>query len=444
MSIGSNARPIIEIIGDLHVSAYRWFGYYLVITKKNKKMILLKRFIYVLLAIALLLFAACEQKELFPCQTAGNVPVKVIIHWDNVPSNELVLPGSMTVHWYPEGGRLLASEMSAYGGLERLNANIYNAMCLDYNGNTKLAFRSNGFGEGFEVYNTQMNGLYNSHVPQLPGGEVTVAEAYPYQFYIDSRLQTVDLENVPPFDTVTVHFHPKNVLREFTFLVYDVKGAKRMLQNSGAISGMSGSYFPVNNELASSPSTILFQRVEAIKDGQTSSRWTDAQKQLFSLKNPNWASPDTLIGWTRDWITGQFVTFGPLDRNVHRFRLTVEAISKANNYYYGSWGYWNDKWENTVAAQIDSAMGKNGTLEEQLEWRQRNGGYDIVLYNDHRLVIPDSESQNGGVPDGGFIVNVDDWGEVIDVPVAGAVLRQRKNHRRSNPPSIPMLPYPDL
>ncbi|MDR0542080.1 MAG: fimbrillin family protein [Dysgonamonadaceae bacterium] len=379
-----------------------------------------KRLTSIVMIFVSLLFTACEQKELFPCPPAGNIPVNVMIHWDSVPANPLVLPNNMTVHWYPSKGSLLASDMGVYGGREWLSADQYKTICLDFNGNTNLAFRSNGTREDFEVYNIRMTGSYNSLVPPLPGGEITVAEAYPYRFYIDRRPQTVTTENVPAGDTVTVHFYPKNVLREFTFLVYDVIGARRMTRNGGAISGMSGSYFPADNQLATYPSTILFQRVDTVKNGQTSPRWTDEQKRLFARKDPNWANPDTLVGWTRDWVTGQFVTFGPLDRQNHRFRLTVEAVSESNNHYHGSWGYWHGEWENTVAAQIDSAMGKNGTLEEQLAWRQRNGGYDIILYNDRRLVIPDVEITPGGIPDGGFIVNVSDWGDIIDVPVAGS------------------------
>ncbi|GHV58547.1 hypothetical protein FACS1894182_11210 [Bacteroidia bacterium] len=383
-------------------------------------MMKLKRFIYLLPVVVSLLCTACEQKELFLCPTMGDLPVNVIIHWDSVPDNQLVLPKNMTVHWYPGKGGFLSSNMGAYGGSEWLNVDIYKTMCLDFNRNTTLGFRSNGTYDDFEVYNIRTTGSYNSQVPQLPGGEVTVAEAYPYQFYIDRRPQTIETENVPVGDTVTVHFYPKNALREFTFLIYDVIGGKHMIKNGGAISGMSGSYFPANNQLATTPSTILFQRVEVIKDGQKSSRWTDDQKWLFTLKNRNWANSDTLVGWTRDWVTGQFVTFGPLDRNDHHFRLTVEAISKVNNYYHGEWGYYHGEWENTVAAQIDSAMGKNGTREEQIAWRQRNGGYDIVLYNDFRLVVPDGEGPAGGIPDGGFTVNVEDWGNMIDVPIAGS------------------------
>jgi hypothetical protein len=349
--------------------------------------------------------------DLDPCPSTGNIPINVVIHWDSI-GDLSTLPSGMTVHWYPaKGENIIASNMNVYGGREWLYTDVYNAMCLDFNGNVNLAFRSNGTYEDFEVYNIRSTGTYNSFVPQLPG-EVTVAEAYPYRLYIDSRKQTIDLEQPLSEDTVTVNFYPKDILREFSFLIYDVKGAEYITRNSGAISGMSGSYFPASGKLAASPSTILFSRVEAIKDGQNSPRWTDTEKALFAAKNPNWNSSDTLTGWTRDWITGKFVTFGPLNAKDHRFRLTVEAINTGNDYYYGAW-------ENTVAGQIDSAMGKKGTPEEQLAWRQRNGGYDIILFNDNRLTV--DRSNNTG--DGGFLVGIGDWGDIVNVPMPGSTAR---------------------
>ena len=367
-------------------------------------------------------FISCEHKDLYLCvpERSGNNTVNVVIHWDSVPSSQLRLPRNMTVHWYPEKGSLLSTDMGVHGGSETINGTTYDVMCMDFYGNANLAFRSDGTRKNFEVYNVRMNSTYNINVPQLPGGEATVAEASPNYFYIDSRSQSVCADSVPEGGVLTVHFYPKNVLREFTFMIYDVTGAKNMAVNSGAISGMSGSYFPASGNLAATPSTLLFQRVETIVNAQNSTRWTDAEKALFTAKNPNWASADTLKGWTRDWITGTFATFGPLNRSSNRFRLTVEAFSKANNAYHGAWGYWNGQWENTVASQIDSAMGKNGTLDEQLAWRQRNGGYDIILYNEHRLTVPDGDGGNGNNgSDGGFNVSVDDWGDIIDIPLAG-------------------------
>ena len=367
----------------------------------------------------LLSLFSCEQRELFlhTMTLSGNIPVNVVIQWDSVPMNELTLPKDMTVHWYPASSSIISSDLSVYGGMERLPADTFNVMCMDFNGTNTLAFRSNGTREDFEVYNTRMTGSYNLYVPQLPGGETTVAEAYPYQFYIDSSSQTIDTKNMLAGDTLTVYFHPKNVLREFTFLIHGVVGAKYMIRNSGAISGMSGSYFPESGALASTPSTLLFSRVEAIANAQTDSRWTEQEKELFAAKNPDWANPDTLTGWTRDWVRGKFVTFGPLNLKQYRFRLTVETFNQGSDPYFGSWGYWNGQWENTVAAQIDSAMGKTGTLEEQSAWRKRNGGYDIILYNDSRLVVDGSGERV--TADGGFTVNVNNWGEIIDVPVGG-------------------------
>ena len=382
----------------------------------------MKRINYILFTLAVICsFISCDHKDLEICThiRSGNNPVNVFIHWDSVPANELRLPRNMTVHWYPATGGLMSSDMGVYGGREMLNGTTYDVMCMDFYSNANLGFRSDGTRKDFEIYNVRMNSTYNINVPQLPGGETTVAEASPNYFYIDSRSQNICADSVPEGEDFTVHFYPKNVLREFTFLIYDVTGAKNMSVNSGAISGMSGSYYPASGNLAATPSTILFQGVETIVNAQNSSRWTNAEKALFAAKNPNWASADTLKGWTRDWITGKFASFGPLDRKSYRFRLTVEAFSKANNAYHGAWGYWNGQWENTVASQIDSAMGKNGTLAEQLAWRQRNGGYDIILYNDHRLTVPDGDGGSGsGSSDGGFNVSVDDWGDIIDIPLA--------------------------
>lgn len=392
----------------------------------------MKRLIYISTALLLLLINSCEQKELFFCPPMGDIPVNIMIHWDSVPINiytpvpvdKITMPGRMSVYWYPNRSALVTSNIDAYGGREFLDGDIYSTMTMDFNGNSNLAFRSNGTRADLEVYNIRMNNSYNTHVPQLPGGEYTVAEAYPYQWYIDNREQMVDLRNITPEDTLTVHFYPKNVLREFTFMIYDVQGAERMARNSGAISGMAGSFYPAGERLVT-PATILFNRIENIKDAQTSRRWTAEEKRLFALKNPNWENKDTLVGWTRDWIVGRFVTFGALNRKKYIFRLAVEAVSQANNYYSGSWGWWNGASEDAVAAQIDSAMGRNGSYAEQMAWRERNGGYDIILYNDHRLVIPDDETQ--GTTDGGFVVNVDDWGDMISVPVTSQTSRAGRN-----------------
>jgi hypothetical protein len=370
-----------------------------------------------LLLSGLLLLAACENKELFPpCANEGDALIEVIIHWEGKPEGNL--PENMRVLWYLQDGPagMYDKLLDRHGGYDRLPAAHYTPLCFDYYGNQLLDFRGFTSAESFEAYNLPATSLYNQYADPVPG-EPTVAEAAaPYLFYVDGRPQTVNTESLPAGDTLRVHFYPENALREFTFLIYGVKGAKNMAKNGGAISGMSASYFPAENRLATLPSTLLFSRVEAIRNGQSSTRWTQEWKDLFADKNPDWQSADTTRGWTDDWITGRFSTFGPVDVNSLRFRLTIEALSNNNYYYYGAWGYWYGRWEDTVGKQVKGAMEGAGTGdpdERQTWWRAHNGGFDIVIDNEGRLVVPD---EGGGQPGsgGGFDVGANEW---ITTPV---------------------------
>ena len=365
-----------------------------------------------LIISCILLLVSCENKELFPpCSTGDNL-IEVIIHWEGKPLS--TLPENMRVLWYPQDNPagMLDKMFGTYGGFDRLPASHFTPLCYDYYGNSRIDFRGYGSPASFEAYSIPASSLYNQYAEPVPG-EPTVSEAAsPYLFYTDGRPQTIDTESVPQGDTLRVHFYPENVLREFTFLIYGVKGAKNMARNGGAISGMSASCFPATGHLAESPSTILFSRVEAVTNGQSSNRWTEEQKKLFAYKNPNWQSSDSTKGWTDDWVTGKFSTFGPVNLNSLQFRLTVEALSNNNYYYYGAWGYWYGKWEDTVGRQIKGAVDGNNTGtpdERQAWWRERNGGFDILLYNDGRLVVPDGGGNGQPGSGGGFDVGTNDW-----------------------------------
>ena len=289
--------------------------------------------------------------------------------------------------------------------------------------------RSDGTREGMEIYNRapDTRPVYCDSVTPLENEVIALEALAPYSFYIDDGLQEVDAASARWDDTLTVYFKPSNMLREYSFMIYGIEGAENMVRTSGAISGMSGSYRPATGDLASHPSTILFTRTEAIRNGQNGrpgQPWTEAEKALFATKDPNWEDP--LTGWTGDWFIGYFSTFGPVDMDRHRFRLTVEAYSTGNNYYYGAWGYWHGEWEDeeplSVGKQIALATGDmQAPLEERLlqqeEWRAQNGGFDILLYNDRRLPpIPNDAPSNAG----GFDLTIDPWGDIIDVPTAGA------------------------
>ncbi|MDR1344285.1 MAG: DUF5119 domain-containing protein [Tannerellaceae bacterium] len=377
----------------------------------------------------LLLLSACEQITLSLGHTEGDIPVQVIIGWDGEPEDRL--PQGMDVYWFPSGyGDVWSTEFNdRRGGYDYLYAEVFTPVCLDYDGNENLLVRGDGTREGLEVYNRPPDSrpVYCDSVTPLPS-EVVVLEAdAPYAFYVDAALRQVDIASAQWNDTLTVRFTPRNVLREYSFMIYGIEGAQNMIRSSGAISGMSASYWPATGELASRPSTILFTRTEAIRKGQNGRPgrpWTDSEKALFTAKDPNWDDPAT--GWTGDWVIGYFSTFGPIDLAQHRFRLTLEAYSTGNNYYYGAWGYWHGEWEDeqplSVREQLTRATGGlNASPEQQLKqqeaWRKENGGFDIMLYNGNRLppIPDDAPSSNGG-----FDLTIDDWGPIVDVPASSA------------------------
>lgn len=350
-----------------------------------------------------------------PClPVAGDKAIRIVIHWDDVPLVQR--PASMSTYWYVPDQYPYIGDYGTNGGYDRLPGALLTPLCLDYYGNSTLDFRNTGQRETYEVYNVPRTSLYNAYAEPVPG-EPTVAEASPYAYYIDTEKQSVDIRDIPDGDTLTVHFYPKNVLREFTFLIYGVEGAGNMARNSGAVSGMSASFFPDSETLSDKPSTVLFTRVTPVRAGQAYP-WSEEQKALFAAKNPDWQSPDPDKGWTGDWVTGKFSTFGPVDAANLKIRLTVEALTSGNRYYYGAWGYWYGMWEDMVGSQVLGAMGGlsgRGTPQEQLAWRNANGGFDIILFNDGRLVVPDDGGGGGDGGNGGFIVDSDDWGDFIHV-----------------------------
>ncbi|GHT09625.1 hypothetical protein AGMMS49525_18580 [Bacteroidia bacterium] len=265
------------------------------------------------------------------------------------------------------------------------------------------------------------SGLYNTYGPGAGSNEPTVSEPYPYTFFADKLA-----EPFTPllYDTLQVDFYPKNLLREFTFLIYDISGATRISQARGAISGMAGAYKMYSQELNPTPSTVLFGteagRVQWKSNAQTI-KWTQSMLNSVFPSNATltdwpqagqdsrwpdgWDDPQT--GWTGDWVMGTFCTFGPVDIKNIRNNLTVEVISQENGYYFGLWG---NVWTDNVREQIEGAMGVQGTRAEQLAWRKKNGGFDIVIFNDGRLNVPEGPPASGG--SGGFEVNTDDWKNV--------------------------------
>ncbi|GHT60143.1 hypothetical protein AGMMS50239_08460 [Bacteroidia bacterium] len=328
----------------------------------------------------LLLFCSCENRELSADDPCGDAfAVEVVIHWDGIDPADKPQKG-MVAHLFAQNGlqRYERADLPVDGGRMNIPGNIpYIPLCYDYYGNEYIYFRNENSLDLFEAYSAPATGLYNSYGPnsasvRAAAGETeenTVSEPYPYNFFVTRNDSLFTVRPVPG-QTQYLHFYPQNVLREFTFLIRNVEGVENIAGAYGAISGMSAAYRMGDGVKGVEPATVLF--------GNQKGR----------------------VIWADDSITGTFCTFGPADIEHFRNRLTVGVVSVRHGYYYGTW-------EETVREQLAGALGENGTLEEQAAWRLQNSGYDIVLQNEGRLVIPDEPG------DGTFIIDVGDYDNVV-------------------------------
>ncbi|GHV31842.1 hypothetical protein FACS1894177_07120 [Bacteroidia bacterium] len=328
----------------------------------------------------LLLFCSCENRELSADDPCGDaVAVEVVIHWDGIDPADKPQKG-MTAHLFAQNdrSRYERANLPVDGGRMNIPVNIpYIPLCYDYYGNEYIHFHNENSLDLFEAYSAPATGLYNSYGPnsamnRAASGEPeekTVFEPYPYNFFV-TRNDSLFTVRPLPGQTQYLHFYPQNVLREFTFLIRDVEGVENISSASGAISGMSAAYRMSDGVKGSEPATVLFGNLKG------------------------------RVIWADDSITGVFCTFGPADIEHLLNRLTVGVVSVRHGYYYGTW-------EETVREQIAGALGEHGTWEEQAAWRLQNEGYDIVLQNEGRLVIPDEPG------DGTFIIDVGDYDNVV-------------------------------
>jgi hypothetical protein len=352
------------------------------------------------------LLMACQHQPLSLDDGCDYLAARVVIHWDD--HEYATRPGTtgMHIHLFPhsEEHDIVRLNTPVDGGLLHLPAYLpYLPVCYDYDGMETVYYRNYNDSTAFEAYCQPVTGTYNEYSDPPKPHEPTVAEPAPYTCYVarnDEPFAIIPTPDTRTGDDFTLHFYPENVLHEFTFLIYDVTGVHNINYCRGAISGMSTSFFPAIDSLDRAPSTIIFERINLYSNGQKQ-RWSEAQRTLFPM---GWDDPAT--GWTGDWITGAFCTFGVADIEHLLNRLTIEAITPSNYYYYGAWGYWRRQWEETVRHQLSEA------LKDQPAWRARNGGFDIVLANDGRLVIPDEDIDG----DSGFEIDITEW-DVVDVPI---------------------------
>jgi hypothetical protein len=374
--------------------------------------------------IALFAATACENRTLslddFCDDFAARPPIKVKFLWEE----NAVPPEYMTVFWYDGTGKTTIDDYeSRKTTLERgLPAARYMPFCIDLYSfdNGTMGFRGSAARETFEAYNLPGSASWyldaKNQIPKLRQDEALVGEANPYILYLDADdARETDTRYRNDGDTLTVEFVPINPLHEFTFLIHGVQGMQYAGTGSasrrGIISGLSASYFPADRALAKEPSSLIFSRIETHINGQKYS-WSTEQKQCFSLFDPDWA--DANKGWTGDWITGKFSSFGPVDLDNGLFRLILGFLNKGGTLYWGAWGYAAPgSRDDDIRRQLRGAWGDSGQKDVQIAWREQNGGFDIILAGDGGLVIPDAGDSGGS--SGGFVVDSDDWGEEIVV-----------------------------
>lgn len=187
-------------------------------------------------------------------------------------------------------------------------------------------------------------------------------------FFVHSWQETFDVILCKDCgDLLILNFYPKNILRQFTYRINNISGAKNIGEARGAISGMAATYFFHTNELTTERSTVLFENSKVGIDERG-------------------------IGY----IEGEFYTFGPVFPCSNRF--TIEILANKNEYYTA---YWD------VSGQVSESMADR-------EAKLARDGYDILIDNDINTDIPDIKDpgENPGGNGSGFEVNVDEWDNV--------------------------------
>lgn len=323
----------------------------------------MNRVLYIILGW--LFLVSCQNKELLmtdPCdELDGSWRVKIVVNWDDPATQARVMRATLfsaiggfddydREHVDASGIRYISLP---YGG-------EYQPLCYDYYANN-IYFRNETDSELIEAYCAlTKRETYELRATPVPG-ESTVGA--PGEFYFDLAEEHFKVNPTSEDEELTLHFYPRNVMRQFTFRVNNVVGAKNISDTKGAVSGMAASFMMARGTISDEPATILFESGEASAEE---------------------------VGY----IEGYFYTFGPVAPYSNRF--TIEAISKGSLYYTA---YWD------VSSQITESMADRPA-------KLARDGYDILIHNDpdtHLPEIPETEQPDKS---DGFEVGVGEWDNV--------------------------------
>ncbi|MDL2230307.1 DUF5119 domain-containing protein [Alistipes sp. OttesenSCG-928-L06] len=334
----------------------------------------MKRLHYIILPLLMSILAvSCKNKELVDDDICGGnsnkLQIKVVVNWTNFLDARSMRYSLFSVTPGVEDYDRDAVPASGSKFISLPYGATYKPLCYDYYA-TNVYFRNENSYNNIEAYCVVSNrSTYNTYVetnPDILTRQQTVGE--PNDFFVDvltTQFQAVPKEGEDPR---VIEFTPVNVLRQFTFIIYNVKGSVNISESRGAITNMSGSYYLTRaKKLADEGSTVLFTNTSVYNEAG-------------------------------GYITGYFYTFGPVGDTPEDFndiRFTIEVFSNSGVYFAGNW----DVTQEVVDTEVLGSPAK----------RLRDG-YDIVIYNRGELPeIPDG----GSGPGSGFEIGVGDWNNVV-------------------------------
>lgn len=314
------------------------------------------------LSLLLVILGSCVNKSLCDgglCE--GDIAIKVVVNWEERTDARAM---RMNIFSQTNGVIDYGRDNISISGEKMIklsNGASYIPLCYDYY--TNIHFRDETSLESFQAYCAEASRqTYNMRATPVEG-ETTIEDPRG-DFFVHSWQETFDVVFCDECeDFLILNFYPKNILRQFTYRVNNIKGAKNIAEARGATSGMAATYFFHTDKLTTERSTVLFER---------STVGTDENGTGY--------------------IEGDFYTFGPIHPYQNRF--TIEVLSKSGAYYTA---YWD------VSGQISESMLNR-------EAKLARDGYDILIENNTDIPeIPDPEEKPDG---GGFEIGVGEWDNI--------------------------------
>jgi len=313
--------------------------------------------------LTFLFVSGCKNKELDYEDNCGPNPreIKVVVHWDDHETQSRIMRINLfsNTDGVPHYGR---DDVPKVGEkiIKLSEGASYIPFCYDYYA-ANIYFRYESDHNQFEAFCRPETRTVIEKYGNRASGEQTVSQ--PREFYVDVPDEyfsvVFPMNNTEP---LVFHFYPKNILREFTYCIKNVKGINNIKDTQGTISGMASSYLLKSKKLGNERSTLIFDDCEVGGDNDDG------------------------------YIRGRFYTFGPVEPYQNLFGIFI--WSSAERVYPKEWD---------VSFQITESMTDRPA-------KLARDGYDILIEEEDIEIT--EETKPPGENGSGFEVGVDEWNEV--------------------------------